>query len=150
MDNTLMLELLRALFRVRQANTELPASQQLAVNEIVALGMLTDNRSDAENNVFAGDLMTRLSLSKAAVSQMINSFEARGWIARAFNPHNRRKIILTLTTEGRRVFEDGRVDFEQFMTYVLDHFGHDEAQQLIDLLGKLNDALAYAKNKINE
>jgi len=54
--------------------------------------------------VTASDLCNDLGLDRGYLSRMLQSFEAKGWIATAPSPDDRRRVFLSLTPKGRRVF----------------------------------------------
>jgi len=53
----------------------------------------------------AGDLMRAAMLTSGSVTAMINQLLTRGWIERQSAGHDRRRIEVQLTTEGRRCIE---------------------------------------------
>jgi len=52
----------------------------------------------------AGELCRDLGLDRGYLSRMLQSFEAKGWIATAPSPDDGRRVFLSLTAEGRKVF----------------------------------------------
>lgn len=56
------------------------------------------------NPITAGELCNDLGLDRGYVSRMLQSFEAKGWIKTAASPEDRRRVLLTLTEKGHKVF----------------------------------------------
>ena len=54
--------------------------------------------------VTAGELCQDLGLDRGYVSRMLRNFESHGWIKTTPSPEDRRKVFLTLTAKGRKVF----------------------------------------------
>jgi DNA-binding MarR family transcriptional regulator/GNAT superfamily N-acetyltransferase len=52
----------------------------------------------------ASDLCRDLGLDRGYLSRMLQTFEAKGWIATAASPDDRRMVFLSLTSRGRKVF----------------------------------------------
>jgi DNA-binding MarR family transcriptional regulator/GNAT superfamily N-acetyltransferase len=52
----------------------------------------------------AGELCRDLGLDRGYLSRMLQSFEAKGWIATGPSPDDRRRLFLSLTPRGRKVF----------------------------------------------
>lgn len=52
----------------------------------------------------AGELCRDLGLDRGYLSRMLQSFEAKGWMATAPSPDDRRMVFLSLTAKGRKVF----------------------------------------------
>jgi DNA-binding MarR family transcriptional regulator len=49
----------------------------------------------------AGELATRLGVSKQTISQLVELLAARGYLERAPDEHDRRRVTLRLTRQGR-------------------------------------------------
>ena len=52
----------------------------------------------------AGDLCSELALDRGYVSRMLQAFEAKGLIKTTTSSEDRRRVLLTLTSKGRKVF----------------------------------------------
>lgn len=141
MDGSLIDQLGGALLHMRRVGAQLTGRMDVSMLELKALGRLADNRPDGERNVFAHDLVEDLHASKAAVSQMLAGLERRGYIERSFNPGNRRKIILTLTAQGRKVVDDAQRWFADMMREVIAEFGEDNARTMVSLVEKLTQII---------
>jgi DNA-binding MarR family transcriptional regulator/GNAT superfamily N-acetyltransferase len=55
-------------------------------------------------HITAGELCLDLGLDRGYVSRMLHSFEKQGWIKTMPSPEDRRRVFLTLTAKGRKVF----------------------------------------------
>lgn len=55
----------------------------------------------AAGNVPLANLIRDLRLSKQAAGQLVDTLVTRGYLERAVDPHDRRKLIVTLTERGR-------------------------------------------------
>jgi DNA-binding MarR family transcriptional regulator len=51
------------------------------------------------------DLAAALSLDKSTTSRVVATLERKGYVARAVHPRDRRAVLLTTTTAGRRLVE---------------------------------------------
>ncbi len=56
------------------------------------------------SSVTAGELCQELGLDRGYLSRMLQSFEKKGWIKTTTSPADRRRIFLSLTGKGRKVF----------------------------------------------
>ena len=54
---------------------------------------------DAET--LPGDISIQMNVSSARIAQTLNNMEKKGWITRRIDSGDRRKIIVSLTAEGR-------------------------------------------------
>jgi DNA-binding MarR family transcriptional regulator len=55
----------------------------------------------ANHGIAAGDLVQNLGVSKQAASQLIDTLVVRGYLHRAANEHDRRRVDILLTERGR-------------------------------------------------
>lgn len=53
------------------------------------------------NGTSMGDLPAGMGISKQAVSQLVDTLVARGYVHREPDPADRRRMLLTLTARGR-------------------------------------------------
>ena len=83
-----------------------------------------------------------LSITKAAVSQILSSLEKRGLLIRNTDPSNRRNLILTLTFAGKAVLEEKDMEVDTRIGEIIRALGEDEAKQLTYLITKMNGALS--------
>ena len=72
-----------------------------------------------------------LSVSKAAVSQMLSSLEKRGYLTREVDGSNRRNIIVVLTEEGRVVFEKKNEEFYRRFGSVIECVGKENVAHFL-------------------
>lgn len=73
-----------------------PCGQPLSVSEAHALSDIADH-----GPLSAGELAKRLRLEKSTVSRIIAQLQARGWMERTPDAHDRRVALLSLTPTGR-------------------------------------------------
>lgn len=55
--------------------------------------------------VTAGELCHELGLDRGYLSRMLQNFEKQGWIKTAPSPEDRRRVFLTLTAKGHKIFD---------------------------------------------
>ena len=56
------------------------------------------------DRVTAGELGHELGLDRGYLSRMLQNFESKGWIKTTASPEDRRRVFLSLTGKGRKVF----------------------------------------------
>ena len=99
------------------------------------------NSPGADNNVYMVDLQERLHVSKAAISQIANHLENKGYLIREINPQNRRKLTITLTEEGLAALEQAKTEFEEMLELFLDRLGNKDAHETVRLFTRFADVL---------
>ncbi|BFT72156.1 MarR family winged helix-turn-helix transcriptional regulator [Paenibacillus sp. P36] len=79
-----------------------------------------------------------LAVTRANISNLLNTLEKAGRIRRDFDPSNRRRILVSLTAEGHELIEQVWPVYEQTITEnVGNKLTLDEQNQLEKLLKKL-------------
>jgi DNA-binding MarR family transcriptional regulator len=79
-----------------------------------------------------------LAVTRANISNLLNSLEKAGRIQRNFDPTNRRRILVSLTPEGHELIVQVWPVYEQTITQnVGNKLSHEEQNQLATLLKKL-------------
>ncbi|MZQ86843.1 MarR family transcriptional regulator [Paenibacillus sp. 5J-6] len=79
-----------------------------------------------------------LAVTRANISNLLNSLEKAGRIQRNFDPSNRRRILVSLTPEGHEIILQVWPVYEQTITQnVGNKLSREEQNQLATLLKKL-------------
>ena len=150
MNDELTRDLLHALFCFKKASGAVSRSladsggSALSAAELSALGCI--DRRGAEN-CGAADQTTHhamhetLSVSKAAVSQMLGSLEKRGFIRRETDRDNRRKIIITVTKKGKSAIDKGQKRMDDLMSRIIEQFGEKDARNFTRLLERFAEVV---------
>jgi DNA-binding MarR family transcriptional regulator len=86
------------------------------------------------------DLVTRMGISKQAISQLVESLVTMGYVARRPAPDDRRRTLLQLTARGRgaaRIIDETVARMEAGMANTL---GRERLHQLHRALVELDEA----------
>ncbi|MEO1243022.1 MAG: MarR family transcriptional regulator [Pseudomonadota bacterium] len=95
--------------------------------------------SQAEE-VAARDVVSRTPMDKMTVSRAVASLEAKGFVARAVSETDRRVSMVSLSKEGRALFDRVAALAVEFEDEMLSALAPDERVALIDTLKKLENA----------
>ena len=79
------------------------APHGISVNELFVLWQLCDIAAPGITQI---DLARRLQLSPALMSGMMETMQRRGWIEAVRSPHDRRRLLCSLTALGRAQYAD--------------------------------------------
>lgn len=113
----------------------------LQQSELAVMAKASAGCMGSGEGVSVSDIQQNLHISKPAVSQTLNSLESKHYIVRRIDPHDRRKITVTLTPEGECALAEAQCSYEKFLNSVLEHFGTENVSSLIELLNRLIDIL---------
>jgi DNA-binding MarR family transcriptional regulator len=87
-----------------------------------------------------GQLAERLSCVKSNVTQLVDRLEADGLVSRAPDPGDRRSRLAVITDAGRHAYEQGIRIQQDAERELFSGLSPDESAQLLQLIGKLEDA----------
>ncbi|MBF3851489.1 winged helix-turn-helix transcriptional regulator [Burkholderia pseudomallei] len=82
-------------------------------------------------------LSQRMALDASTSGAAIERMEKKGWILRATDPADRRRRLLSVTSEGRNIFEELKDDVEVVQHRVLEPLDPKERVVFMRLLTKL-------------
>lgn len=108
------------------------SSSQLQVSEMAIM-----IRALPEGNVNVSEIHQSLHISKAAVSQTLNTLEKKGYIIRKIDPADRRKIMVTVTLVGESELKKAKRLYDETMDRVLEQFGLENTKTFIKLMEDL-------------
>ena len=86
----------------------------------------------------ARDIALHAVMHKSTVSRVVSTLEERGLVARKPNPADMREELLTLTREGRAVYEALAPEALEFEERVLSALGRTEQRTFFDLVLRLD------------
>jgi len=112
------------------------------LTELVFMKEIADNTFDSDKNVGLSDIRGYLSISKAAVSQMLGSLEKKGYIIREIDKNNRRNLIVTLTPEGRASLANMEVEFNDNLDKLIAYLGEEDVRQLIKTINRMMEFIS--------
>lgn len=78
-----------------------------------------------------------LALDTSTSASTLDRLESKGWILRRIDPEDRRRRLLSLTPEGRVVFEQFITDVENVQQRLLEPLESAERKEFMRLLTKL-------------
>ena len=145
MSRELENDLVQAMFRLKKSmNRGLGRdfnNINITMSEYILMREVSGNTREKYNSNALIEAREYLSVSKAAVSQMLNSLEKRGYITRETDVNNRRNIIVVLTKEGRLVFEKKNEEFNHRFGIVVDRVGEENVALFIKMINKMSSAM---------
>src|SRR3990170_1775937 len=105
-------------------------------------GLVLGILADAESHLPPNEIAERLILSRASVTSLLDSLERRGYVRRTPHPTDRRMLLIELTDVGRRIAHEFRLVVHRHQKERMASLTEQERDQLIDMLHRLQAALA--------
>lgn len=80
-------------------------------------------------------------ISKQQMTPLVEGLEKLGMVKREINPKNRREIIVSVTSEGKKAFKDMKEEAMKQWMSKLDRFSDDDIKEIIVHLHAINGFL---------
>lgn len=106
--------------------------QEFWKGEIHVLLFLSDRESSTP-----GELSGVMGISTARVAAMLNAMEEKGLILRQISPKDRRKIVVTLTAQGRERVQARQEQLLRDTQAMLMELGEHDATEYLRIIGRL-------------
>ena len=145
MSKEIQNELVQAMFRLKKMmNRGLGRdldNANITMSEFILMREVAKNTKESYNPMALTEVREYLSVSKAAVSQIINSLEKRGYLTREVDVNNRRNIIVVLTEAGQEVYQKKNQEFFDRFEKVIQGIGETNISHFIAMINKMADAM---------
>ena len=92
--------------------------------------------------VLPGEIGSAMNVSSARVAQALNNMEHKGWIIRRIDPEDRRRILVSITPEGKTVADMHHQAVVGLVAGMLRLLGERDAEEYVRITGKLAGILA--------
>ena len=92
-------------------------------------------------------LAEKVGVKRATMTGLLDGLEKNKLVERLALPEDRRKIGVRLTAEGHKVLADILPDYYRCIAKVMAKLTEKERQELISLLGKINQGLSSLVNE---
>jgi DNA-binding MarR family transcriptional regulator len=92
----------------------------------------------------ASDVAALLDVTPSTVTSVVDGLVGRDLVRRGTDASDRRRVVLQLTVEGRRVLRRGDELVAERLGRLLDRLGDDQAEEVLRGLENLNGAMEIA------
>ncbi len=111
---------------------------KLRPSEMMVLMVLGHHYMAEKKSIVPSELSKELSLSRPALTPILNELEAKGYIRREFDVDDRRRTNLVLNQDMVKEIRNGFSNYSERIQLLIDHFKPDELHSLYTLLSKAN------------
>jgi DNA-binding MarR family transcriptional regulator len=87
--------------------------------------------------VLPGEIGQEMDVSSARIAAALNSLEKKGLITRRIDLNDRRKILVSITGEGKDTAEKQQQAMLEFTAEMLEKLGAHDAQEYVRIMKKL-------------
>lgn len=137
MEFELKVQFVELLARFKKIDICASSASQLQATEIAVMIRASNPYMPPGGCASVSEIHQTLHISKAAVSQTLNALEKKGYITRKIDLSDRRKIKVTVTASGVSELEKAKGLYDELLDEVLNQFGVENTQTLIELVEKL-------------
>jgi len=148
MEQEIKMEFLRSLFKLKsllsaEFGKDNKASRScINIPEYILMRQIADNSAASDSNTTLSDIREYLSITKAAVSQILKSLENKGLINRDVDKNNRRNLIITLTPEGQEMLKIKDAEFNERFSKIATALGESDITQMIAIITRMSNMIS--------
>ncbi len=105
------------------------------------LRYLNDAKTRVDGTVTSKELSDALCVSSARMSVLLKKLEQKGFISKTTSPTDARAVVIALTVQGEVFAEQMHQRMYHTAAHVVDEFGIDELQRLMESVQKIKTIL---------
>lgn len=113
-------------------------------SEIMLLYRALDHYYDCGENISVAEAAKQLDVSMPFVSKTLKSLAEKGYVERVSDENDRRSIRISVTTDGEALINKFFKKVFSVLNTAMSEFTHDEIESMIDLYGRIINAIANA------
>lgn len=102
---------------------------------------------EKNQKVKVSDVSEVLNLPRPGVTRTINAMEEKGYLKKETAKHDGRVTYVTVTKEGKMIFEKYNKDYFQKLALCLNHVSNDEADCMIQTIEKFYEIMCEGREK---
>ena len=102
---------------------------------------------EKNQKVNVSDVSEVLNLPRPGVTRTINAMEEKGYLKKETAKHDGRVTYVTVTKEGKMIFEKYNKDYFQKLALCLNHVSNDEADCMIQTIEKFYEIMCEGREK---
>jgi len=153
MKQEIKMEFLRLLFKLRSfLNAEFgkdskASNSSINIPEYILMREIAVTSASSNSNTTLSDIREYLSITKAAVSQILRSLENKGLIIRDVDKNDRRNLIITITPEGQEMLRIKDEEFNERFNKITNALGESDITQMIEIINRMSKTLSQIKDQ---
>ena len=138
---SLVQEMADMMIRFKKMNKMPVKSDGLRQSEVMLLNTIVRFSEADSIGIKPSVLSSRMDITPAAVTHMINSLETGGYIKRVADPQDRRVVLIKITEAGCEKLAKRREEFLKRLDGLVDFLGEEDSKELIRLVSKTHEYL---------
>ncbi len=102
---------------------------------------------EKNQKVKVSDVSEVLNLPRSGVTRTIHAMEEKGYLKKETAKHDGRVTYVTVTKEGKMIFEKYNKDYFQKLALCLNHVSNDEADCMIQTIEKFYEVMCEGRER---
>lgn len=102
---------------------------------------------EKNQKVKVSDVSEVLNLPRPGVTRTIHAMKEKGYLKKETAKHDGRVTYVTVTKEGKMIFEKYNKDYFQKLALCLNHVSNDEADCMIQTIEKFYEVMCEGREK---
>lgn len=135
---------LTAVLRMNTAlNRELNDAHRLSLADVQLLSLLGNSQA---GSIQMGNLADALSSPPSRLTRQVRRLEDQGFVERAVSPHDRRRVVASITETGRTLVEQAMVTYaNEVRTHFLAPLTKPQIAAMAASCRQIGDSLKFSK-----
>ncbi|HOM02674.1 MAG TPA: MarR family transcriptional regulator [Acetivibrio sp.] len=92
-------------------------------------------------NISLSELAEKLNVDNSTMSKTVNNIVNKGLANREIDPNDRRYVTISLTEEGKKVFEEIEYTMNNYFKKIYENIPENKREQVLESLKLLTDAI---------
>lgn len=118
------------------------------VNDMQGANAIVAYLSNFKDGISAGTLSDAMNVSTARIAVALNSLESKGIISRKTCDNDKRKVVVSLTEEGRDYSEKVEKGIRTKLLLITNELGQEEMTDFIVKFKKIKEILERNENNV--
>ncbi len=136
-------ELLNTIGQFKRISGPPGSSKGIRPSEFMLLSTLTHGYNSDFRGKKVSELSSKMGITPAGVTHMINSLEEGGFVERLADPADRRVVLVKPTDKAIEVFESMKAEFLETLKGLVEFLGENDSKEFIRLL---SSTLSYIRD----
>ena len=94
-----------------------------------------------DDGVLPSEISSFMNISSARTAAALNSLERKGTITRNIDPADRRRILVTLTDQGKAYAQQQREHMLSHMLVLVEKLGENDATEFVRIMGRVAEIM---------
>lgn len=107
----------------------------LSKGEVGILAYLLNEK----NNISSNELENHLQVSSARIASTLNSLEKKGLIKRSKSEEDKRKIVISITTNGITKIEEHQEKVKRYVEHLVETLGEKDSLEFIRIVKRIKE-----------